>query len=169
MLLATAMVGAAAAAAAEPKLAMHFISACDECGRPPQGQRGSWCPCPDKKDPRCRGGANANCTSFVFDAAHLKAGPASALCANLTADTTIFCVKGTQDLWVGLPCPEPCHLPPPPPPARPHPKPTPCSDGGSANCSCSAANTAKPRFHITGLSGGAHDVNAIFKWKDKMQ
>lgn len=29
-------------------------------------------------------------------------------------------------------------------------------------------NTAKPRFHITGLSGGAHDINAIFKWKGKI-
>ena len=45
--------------------------------------------------------------------------------------------------------------------------PPPCSDGGSKNCSCSPTNTEHPRFHITGLGGGAHDVNAIFSWKGK--
>ena len=38
-----------------------------------------------------------------------------------------------------------------------------CSDGGD-NCTC-AQGSALPQYHITGLSGGAHDVNAILRWQ----
>eukprot|EP01052_Picozoa_sp_SAG31_P063049 SAG31_NODE_22001_length_536_cov_0.656751_1_plen_158_part_01 len=118
------------------------------------------------------GGLNANCTTFRFDASHLKAAPVSpALCPIISKNATIYCVEGTQELWIGLPCAEPCHIPPPPPappPAPAPPPPSPCSDGGSKQCSCAATNVAKPRFHITGLSGGAHDVNAVFKWRGRV-
>ena len=42
--LLAATAAAAAAAAAPPPLTMRHISECTECGRPPQGSAGSWCP-----------------------------------------------------------------------------------------------------------------------------
>ena len=36
--------------------------------------------------------------------------------------------------------------------------------GGGDNCTCLPDSTL-PQFHLTGLAGGAHDVNAILRWR----
>ena len=61
-LLLLAASATAAGAAEGGVLQMHKITSCGQCGRAAQGQPGSWCPCPDSKDPRCVGGDNANCS-----------------------------------------------------------------------------------------------------------
>jgi hypothetical protein len=105
---------------------MYHINSCTACGRPKQGQPGSWCPCPSHHDPHCHGGCNLNCTSFVFDATHLKAAPLSpSVCASVPAGAPVYCLGEGSDLWAALPCPSPCTLPPPPPSPPPPPPPPP--------------------------------------------
>eukprot|EP00756_Hemistasia_phaeocysticola_P057780 Hpha_TRINITY_DN34392_c0_g1::TRINITY_DN34392_c0_g1_i1::g.109585::m.109585 len=86
-------------AAASP-LTMHRIGACDQCGRPPQGQPGSWCSQPPQ------------CEEFQFDTAHLQ-GPdlATMGCAVLACNSTVYCLKGTLDRFAATdPAVPPCYV-----------------------------------------------------------
>jgi hypothetical protein len=153
----------ATAAGAGP-LVMHHIGSCSECGRSAQGSRASWCPCPNASNPSCKGAANGNCTQFVFDAGHLKGQPLSpTTCAQLPPHAETYCLKGTQDLWAAVPCPEPCHLPTPPP-APTFPPTTfhiPFNGRGSGHGGCCADINAISEHngvkHLFKQSGGVHD------------
>ena len=145
--------GTGAGAGAAPPLMMHHIGSCSECGRPPKGSPGSWCPCPSKKAKGgCAGSANTNCTQFVWDSSHLKGPPLSAVgCSTLPKGASPFCLKDTQDLWAAVPCSEPCHVPAPPPPAPrpPPPPPTPAAP--------------KPIWHLPARCEEG-DINALFQY-----
>ena len=98
-------------------LRMHHISSCSECGRPPRQQKGSWCPCPNAANKECHGVTNTNCTAFSFDDLHVEGLPLSpSICPSVPANAAVYCLKGTQDLWAGVPCPSPCTPPTPPAP-----------------------------------------------------
>ncbi len=154
---------AAAVGGAAP-LVMHHIGSCSQCGRSAQGSRGSWCPCPDASNPSCKGADNGNCTQFVFDAGHLKVPPLTpTTCAQLPPQAEPFCIKGTQDLWAAVPCPEPCHVPAPPPsptfPPTTFHIPFNGRGGGHGGC-CADINAISEHNgvkHLFKQSGGVHD------------
>ena len=63
-------------------LVMHHVSSCGQCGKRPQGQKGSWC-----DDPAC--------IRFEFDATHTVGPDVAAVgCEALGADPTPYCLGG---------------------------------------------------------------------------
>ena len=145
MLLPAALL--AAAAAAPPPLTMRHISECTECGRPPQGSAGSWCPVH---------GFNHACVPFAFDAGHVKGPPLDAKgCALLPCGAKPHCLlPGRFDLYAvvnasAAPPSPPCPKPPPPPP-RPKPP--------------LAPPAPPPTWHLPARCEEG-DVNALFQWR----
>eukprot|EP00928_Gymnodinium_smaydae_P086791 TRINITY_DN71218_c0_g1_i1.p1 TRINITY_DN71218_c0_g1~~TRINITY_DN71218_c0_g1_i1.p1 ORF type:complete len:599 (-),score=106.27 TRINITY_DN71218_c0_g1_i1:288-2030(-) len=66
---------------------MHHVAACDQCGKAPKGQSGSWC-----DDPAC--------IAFAWDADHVQGSDLATVgCDILREDSRTYCLHGGSDIY----------------------------------------------------------------------